>query len=64
MRRQITGGEIEIDYEPASMHGRPCVVICFGQLGGLKLRMALEDAENIGEALIAAVRQAEEAAEN
>lgn len=61
MRHVMAGGEIEIEYEPNRPLGlgRGCVKITFPDLGNLKIRVTLEDAENIGEKLIEVVRAAE-----
>lgn len=62
MIRRFGRGEMVFDIEhlPQGFNGRGCVEITLPALGGLKLRITLEDAETLGDALIAQVRAAEE----
>lgn len=50
--------EVEIEHDPNAFGGRGGVTVTI--VPAIKLRLALEDAESIGDALIAVVRSAEQ----
>ena len=59
MERRFKAGELEllVEHEPTGLAGG-CIAVGVPKFG-IKLRVTLEDAESIGEALIACVRAAE-----
>jgi len=61
MKRRFSDGELELEVEhrPFGLDGRGGVRISIPASPGFQLTMSLEDAENLGEALIKCVRAAE-----
>lgn len=59
MKQRFKGLEIEVEYKRFALDGQGGVCVSIPGFADFRLTMPLEDAETLGDALIACVRKAE-----